>query len=325
MAPSKPKRGSKKAAWIAAAVFIVLLAVPISFGIFFYKNATELSANAINNRKTLVGITATAISVKLDRLVGIATTMMSNPAVVKEVSESDWTEASGALRDLQNNVDFYDPYIDRVVLFSSTGTEVAAYPELSGGIGTNAASSSWYNAIANGAPSYVSTVTKRISQPQLNVISIAAPIVSNNTIVGYGVLQIPTTNFLEFGSDVSLGTFGFVFIVDPQGNIVAHPRYSSGDESIINLSSDPVVKAALEGNAGTSEVFSPVDDETIVSTYSQVPTYGWGVVAEEPYNEIFSGSNSIFLAMESLIIIFLLIDMGISYLVFKFLNRNHEK
>jgi Cache domain len=326
MSSSQGKRTSRTALWIAGVVFIILLIIPSLFGVFFYNNAETLSANAISNRKTIVGITATAVGVKLDHLVAIDTSMMADPQVVQDIDQNNWNGAADVLRDLQNNVNFYDSYIDRIVLLTATGTETAAYPELTGGIGDNFASSSWYQALStSGASSIVSVVTKRTSLPQLNVVNVVVPILSGNTLVGYGALQIPIVNFLEFGSDASLGTFGFMFIVDNQGNIVAHPRYSSENQSIVNVSRVPVVEQVLAGNSGMQSVFSPVDDETVVSTYAPVPHYGWGVIAEEPSNEIFSGSDSIFFAMELMVGIFLVIDFGIAYLLFRFLSRRHEK
>lgn len=314
----------KRAFFIATVVFIVLLIIPVMIGATYYKTSESLTSQVFDQQKTLSAIGAYAIKVKLDQLVSIAVATASSTELSSDMANGQWDQASGVARDLQNNVAYYDPFIDRVIIFDDNGMQQAAYPQLTGGIGTSAVSSSWYNALNEGASSSVSGVIKRLSTPQIQVISIAVPVHQNGTLVGFIVLQVPTDNFLEFGQTISLGTYGFAYIVDGSGNIVAHPRYSSDDNStVVNLSSSPIVQAVDAGESGV--VITDDQGEESVMSYAPVPNYGWGLITQEPYTEAFSIRNSILQSIMGEIALMLGIDIAISYAIFSIIASRRPK
>ena len=228
------------------------------------------------------------------------------------------------MRDLQNQVNFYDPYIDRVVLFDPTGIERSAYPELSSGIGANAASSTWYTALNAGSPWFVSSVTERTAIPQLNIISIATPIASQGSIKGFLVLQIPTSRFLEFGESASLGNYGFVYIVDSKGNIIAHPKFSTNNGPI-NIISWPVVADAFQNKEGEELTADQQDGQESIVTYHSVPTYGWKVSTQESYSDAFATRDNILSSLGWEIALASVINILIAYCVFLFLSKDDGK
>lgn len=228
-------------------------------------------------QQTLAGVAAAALKVKIDRLVGVASSIASSSQMVSDVSGGQWAAAAGVARDLQNNVNYYDPFIDRVIIYDASATQQSAYPALVGGLGTNASSSDWYKElIMGGNSSYVSGVTRRISLPQIQVIDIVTPVVSHDKIVGFVVLQIPTDNFLEFGGNLSLGTYGFAYVVDAKGHIVAHPKFFSNNSGIVDYSYVSQVQKVLAGKNGTDIVVDPGSGEKSLISYASVDEYGWG-------------------------------------------------
>lgn len=325
MLPTAEMNTSRKALWFASMCFIILLIFPIAAGLFFYNNGNVLAARSLQDQRTLVGITATAVHMKLGRLVGIVSSMAVTKGVVANASAGNWDAVAAVLRDVQNNVDFYDPYIDRVVAFNRAAVEMSAYPELAGGIGGSFADSDWYRALSGGsAPFYVSQVTKRVSLPKINVVNIAAPILSGHAIVGFVVAQVPTGRFLEFGNDVSLGTFGITFIVDQKGNIVAHPKIDAGNSAIANFANISFVGKVMDGQAGLEINYSPSDNENIVNTYAPISGYGWGVIVQEPSNEVFVAADRMFFAMKLIVLILLIMDLVVSYAIFHLLRRRYK-
>ncbi len=314
-----------RAFFVALVLFLVLLVVPILLTASFFRTSDSMTTQAIVQQQTLSDIAVRAIQTKVEHLTSIATSMAASPQLITDFSQKNWTAASAVARDMQNNVDFYDSFIDRITILDNSGTQQAAFPKLSGGIGASFSSSSWFESLASGAPSAVSGVVKRVSTPQIQVINIAAPVKQNGETVGFVVLQIPTDDFLAFGQTISLGTYGFAYMVDSSANIIEHPRYTSNNDSgVVNLSSDPIVRAVQRGGSGT--VISNDGGEPSVLTYEPISPYGWGLVTQEPYSEVFATRDDILASIAWEIAITVFVDLLLCYLVFRIMiGKKYEK
>jgi len=320
--------GSKKrAAIITAVVFLLLACIPVALiGTYRWVENT-FTTQVFTQQQTLSDIAALAIKVKLDKLVNIAGALAASDQLSGDAASGKWTSAAGVARDLENNVNYYDPFIDRIIVYDASGVQQAAYPELTGGINTKASVNGWYGALASGTQStYVSGATKRISSPQIQVVNVATSIVSNKKIVGFLILQIPTDNFLDFGGSLSLGTYGFAYVVDATGNLVAHPKYLSDSGGVISYSFVPQVMEALAGKSGTDIVSDQTTGEKGIVTYGSVPEYGWGVITQEPYVEAFSTESAILFGIFLSIILFTVLDLLICYALYCYIiYHTHEK
>jgi hypothetical protein len=251
--------------------------------------------------------------------------MASNNAIITDVVNNQWEKAANITRDLQNDNSYYDTFIDRIVLFDVNGIEQAAYPALTGGIGGDFSNVSYIQGILGGAPYIVSNVVRRASRPQINIINVAVPIAAQGKIIGIVEFQIPTTRFLEFDSGASMETYGFTYIIDSAGNIVADPRITSEEGNIMNVSSTLIAQSVLSGNAGYNENYSSaIGNEKSFIAYAPVSVYKWGVILQEPYNELFSNMESIARVVEIGLFMFILFSCAVSYLVFRLLNRKKK-
>jgi prepilin-type N-terminal cleavage/methylation domain-containing protein len=306
---------------VATIVFVVFLIVPFCVGLFYYNASAALKQQISSQLESEESLAVSAIQVKLNRLTGIASSLAGSSQVVAAATAGKWDNAASAVRDAENNVSFYDPYIDRFVFFDQNGTEQAAYPVLTGGIGANASTSDWFKTAIQGNP-VVSSVVKRSATPVLNVINVAAPIFNGNTILGVLSIQVPANNFLDFGYALSTGTYGFTYVVDQKGNVVAHPKYP--EVGITNLASSAPVKEILAGQSGTMVTTDPSDGENNFLVYSTIPKYNWGIVIQEPYNEVFSAYNSMMYNMECAVLLLLAIDLLLSYLIFRYVGSKRR-
>jgi hypothetical protein len=320
----KPSKGGAIIA--AVVVFCVMTIVPILLIGTYNRTDQSLTAQKETEQQTLVDLTSLALKLKLDSLVGIASSMAQSPKVIADVQAKKWTDAGDVVRDLQNSLTYYDPFIDRVVVYDTAANQQAAYPTLTGGIGTNFASSSWYQAMSAGASFFVSNATKRRTIPQIQIVSIVAPVRSGGAVIGYIVLQIPTNNFLEFGENLSLGTYGFAYVVDSAGNIIANPKYSSDENTqVINYSSISAVKNVIAGRNGTEIANDPSSDEKSLITYQQVPSYGWGIITQIPYDEAFSARDGVLEGIGFLILAACAVDVLVAYMVFRVVQHKGSK
>ncbi len=304
---------------VTVLVFIIFLILPLSVGLMYYNNGFTLKQQVASQLQNEENIAASAIQLKLNRLTDIASSLVVSPKIVAAASQGNWDNAASIARDAQNNPAFYDPYIDRMVFFDSNGIEQSAYPTLVGGIGNNASSTAWYTAAVQTGTVVVSSVVRRAATPALNVIEVAAPIFNGNTIVGVLVMQVPADNFLDFGYALSTGTYGFTYIVDAKGNVVAHPKYSATD-GVVNLASITPVKNILTGESGQMITSDSSGSQNNFLVYEPISKYGWGIVIQEPYSEAFAAYDAMMKTMETTEILLLVIDLLISYLVFRFIG-----
>ena len=308
---------------LAVIVFVILLIIPALLGIFYADTNKNLTDQVDQQQQTVASITASATKIKIDRLVEIATAMASSPQLISSVANNQWDAAANVTRDLQNNTTYYDTYIDRVVLFDKNGTEQSAYPTLSSGIGSNASSSAWYQAINNGASTYLSSVTQRTAVPRINVINIATPVKQNGNSIGMLVFQIPTANFLEFGESAALGTYGFIYILDANGNIIIHPKYPANN-GVVNLASTAAAQLALTNKAGMLTLADESYSQGLM-TFQAVPVYDWEVVTQEPSAEAFATRDSILHVIAWEVIAALLIDLFISCTIFFVMTKRKNR
>lgn len=309
----------RRAFLITGVVFVVILLVPGAVGMMYYQTDQNLTAQTYARQQTLINLAATAVRIKIDHLVGIAKAIASLDQISQSVASGRWDDAARSVSDFENNVAFYDPFIDRVIFYDARGIQRAAYPTLVGGIGTSATSSDWYRALNQGENSYVSGVAQRLSMPRINVVGVAVPIETGGAIRGFLVLQIPTNNFLEFGTDLSLGTYGFAYIVDGKGNLVANPHFSSQTGAVTDYSFVPAVKEIMAGKAGVMVANDPSEGEKSVISYEPLPQYRWGIVIQELYDEAFAARDSILFSYLWEIIAAIVIDLAFSYLIFRLL------
>jgi len=315
----------RKAFLAAGVVFVALLLVPGAIGVIWYRTDQSITARTYLQQQTLVNLAASAVKVKIDHLVGIAESIASLDQISKSVANARWNDAAQSASNLQNNVTYYDPFIDRIIFYDTDGIQQAAYPTLVGGIGSSATSSAWYQALdQGGANSYVSGVAKRLSMPQINVVSIAVPIKANGATKGFLILQIPTDNFLEFGTDLSIGTYGFTYIVDAKGNLVSHPQFSSQNGVVVSYSFMPAVKEILAGKTGGMVTNDPNGGGKSIVVYELLPQYQWGVVVQEPYAEVFAVRDDILFSYFIEIIIALVVDFMLSLLIYRLLVTRSE-
>lgn len=304
-------------------VFLIFLIIPLCVGFIYYSTGITLKQQISSQLENEESIAASAIQVKLNRLTGIASSLAGSPQLAADIASGQWEAAASIARDAQNNVSYYDPYIDRVVFWNKNGIEQAAYPTLTGGIGADASKADWYAAATKTGDVAVSAVSKRSATPALDIINIVAPITKGGVIIGLLTFQIPTENFLDFGYALSMGTYGFTYIVDQKGNVVAHPKYSTTD--VVNLASITPVNNILAGQSGTMTTSDPAGGQTNFLVYEPVPKYGWGIVIQEPSNEVFAAYDAMTHTEETVELMLLGIDVLISYLVFRFIGSRSRK
>ena len=291
--PHRMKRGLA----LAGVIFIVLALPTIFLGTSYYRSyATELTDQVYSERKLVAALSASALRLKLNRLVALATLYASQRNFQNAVAGKRWDDAIEIIKKLEgSDPAFYDYYVDRMFLLDTDGIIMKAFPAISEkSIGLrDKVFTDWVGPLVRDrGTAYVSNVHKRDSVPRLNIVKVLVPIEHGTALAGILRLDIPLNNFSDFGKDVDVGDNGFVYFVDRLGQIVSHPKFSS-DGPIVDFSSVPAVNRALHDTPGVDVFFNPIERQERVSAYQTVSDYGWGVVAQEPAADAFEGRDAI--------------------------------
>lgn len=290
-----PDRGWKKIVF-AIVLFLVFFIPSLCVGIYYYQQINKSMTDSVfAQRETIAQLTASAVQVRINKLIGIAETYASGPGVAQSVVAGNWTKAKDDVINLQNDPLNYDYFIGRFALLDSKGNVEVSFPGISNdGIGKPDEGLSQFEGpiLQNGVASFVSNVTRRAVYPHTIHIEIFAPIVQASATVGVVEVSIPINEFSEFGTNVDVGDEGFVYIVDGLGQIISHPKYSP-DNAIVDYSSLPVVQSVIQGQSGAGISYNSIEHQEVVAAYEPIAKYGWGVVAQDPVSDAFANRDAI--------------------------------
>jgi len=269
----------------------VFLALIFSIFIFFAINSyrsidRELTDSALSRRLSIAELSASTLSEKFDRMIGIGIALATRVQFRKLIADKKWVEAAQILRDVPK--DF--PFIERLFLADIDGTEMADIPELPGVVGKNFAYREWYKGVSQNWEPYISPVYKRAAVPQRNVFAIAVPIKGDSDeVLGILVLQTDLEEFFTWAREIEIGPGGFVYVVDSKGQLAFHPEYPAQGE-IMDFSEVPVVQKVLQGKSNVEVTYNPIEKEKRISAYVPVE-FGWGVIAQQPVDSAFAFMN----------------------------------
>ncbi len=146
----------------------------------------------------------------------------------------------------------------------------------------------WYQGAASGAPLTFQTLIGRTSGEPALVASM--PIRDkNSTIVGVGMFATDLTVIADQVNVTRLGETGFAYLVNDQGQVLAHPDPSFTAE-LVDLSAYPPASQALSGYSGPFE-FSDEQNRHWLA-YVQALDHGWGLVVQQETSEVLGSLHS---------------------------------
>ncbi len=207
---------------------------------------------------------------------------VSTPMLVYSVENRDIGGVSERLALLLASV----PDIDRAYITTPEGILWVDYPPNPEVWGKNLSYRDWYKGVSRGWQPYVSEVYMRETLEPRYVVSVAIPVRNESRVIGIVVMQHRLETIQKWVAPVRLGKTGIIYIVDKNGRIVAHPWEDPRQPP--NYSSIPIVGKVLHGGEGVEEVYSPFENEKMLSAYVPVRSMGMGVIAQQPTEEAFS-------------------------------------
>ncbi len=280
----------------------------------------ELTAAALSRRVAVSDLAAATLAEKFHHLIDISVSLATRVRFRQLVAAGQWAEAIEILRAAPRDL----PVIERLFLTDTAGTLMADVPELPGVRGKSFAYRDWYKKVSRSGKPYVSPAYQRAAVPQDNVFAVAVPIrTDGGNVSGILVLQVRLDTFFEWLKAIEIGPNGFVYIVDPEGQLAFHSKFP-GRHGIVKFSAVPAVQRVLRGARSVEVTFDPVEKEDAVSAYTPIAGYGWGVIVEQPAQAAFTTKNeqlARLLVAYSLVLLFCVL---VAYLVSRVIVQRRQ-
>jgi len=171
--------------------------------------------------------------------------------------------------------------------------------------------------------------TRSVSNPIISrddgsmIVAFAVPIKRDGQVVGVLATFRDATNLTQITDDITYGKSGKAFMIDKQGITVAHSNMElvkNGDNDLENVKNDPSLeslvvleKLMMEGKSGVGEY----KYNGIIKYLGYAPVEGtsWSLAIAAPESEVLSSLDKMKHSSIIAAIIFLLVGMGITYLI----------
>jgi signal transduction histidine kinase len=262
--------------WIVPALVV---AAVIGTAAYSYREIDrELTAVALMRRETVAQLSATILAGKFDRLSDIAVSLATRVRFREMVAAGKWAEAIQIMHAVPREL----PLAERLILTDTGGTLKADLPAIPGARGIDLSSHEWFQGVRRDGRPYISSAYTRVVAPRRNIFSVAVPVRNAHAnVVGYLVLQIGVETLLKWVETVDLGPHGFLYIVDPRGQVAFHSRRPEADAAA-GQPAAPIVEKLRRAERGVEIASDPAKGEDFIIAYAAVPGYGWGVVTQQP-------------------------------------------
>ena len=305
------KDGKKNWLVISTGFLLILSPLILTAILTYSKTRQDLTALTLSQRQTVAYLAATTLKEKLDRLLDITVSLASRVRFRQLVSEGKWDEAVQILSGAPKNF----PFIDRLSLSDLDGTLMSDTPALPDVRGKNFASRDWYRGISRNWKPYVSDVYQRAAAPRHNIVAAAVPIrAESGKLAGILVVQVKLASLLEWTKQIDVGDDGFVFVVDKNGKIAAHPKLNLQAE-IVDFSGVPAVQKVLRGAKGVETLPASVGTEPQLFAYQPLPEYSWGVIVQQPTLAAFALRDSSLRRVLITYGLILILNCGLAYVI----------
>lgn len=256
-------------------ILILLITVPVLIGISALISSwagSRIETNANQDLQTSNEALAANISSWLDLNVSSLQEMVILPAITS-------MEPDQQLPVLQAMAQTH-PYMYLVSTTDLTGMNIARNDDAKP---ANYSDRYWFQNALTGAPVTFQTLIGRTSGKPALVVS--APIRdTSGAIIGVGMFAADLTELSEQVRVRKVGESGYIYVVDSQNKVLAHPDPAYTTDELYDMSTYPPVAALRQGQEG----LTTFTDENGVRwrAYTSVLENGWGVITQQPEVEI---------------------------------------
>ena len=267
--------------WFFVPTALILLAVAL-VNFYAYQDVTE--DLVIERDQDLTRLSAGQLGAELTEYIELLESISRIASVT-----TDETTYSNLLQESSVQQAVFD---GGLVIVNTIGEVVAAEPDLAPIVGQDWSNRAYFRQLVrsqNPAFSNVST----IDPLGMEVVTVSVPITGNQgELLGavIGLFRVSDSTVSAFyGGIVKLriAESGTTYLVDGDGRVIYHTDPS---RIAADFSNQPVVQRVLNGEASAIRT-EDFDGRDIVAGFAQVPGTPWGLITEETWASLISGSR----------------------------------
>ncbi|WP_165971994.1 cache domain-containing sensor histidine kinase [Paenibacillus piri] len=232
--------------------------------------------------------------------------------ILTNYADAEWVDRLSMQRILDEftqNINQFKSYIKDIILVSRNGVvyNITLADEISRGFPF--LESEWMKPVVGSDKRGIQFVTTHVSNYYVGayskdkVVSAVLPIEENRNVLGYVVCDINLQKFSEIFQSLSLGSGGYIYMVDPQGKIIVHPDPRKIGTEIGGELLEPL----LHDRTGSFKMTDGGEKKLIIRTQSKVT--GWLLVGDIPYAHITKAAS------QNRTITYLILAMGVLLIV----------
>ena len=274
---------AKIIAWFVVPTAIILVGVAL-VNFYAYQDVTE--DLVLERDQDLTRLSASRLGTELTEYPNL----LASTARAAGISANNRAAQREVLKEASLQLAVFD---GGLLILDTFGTVVAAEPELPELLGQDWSNRSPFRQIVRSQKPVFSNIM--VAEPlETEVVVVAVPITGNQgqflgSVIGEFRLN-PTATSAFYGGIVKLriGGSGGAYLVDGSGRVIFH---SDTDQIGADFSAQPVVRQVLAGQSGVTRT-EDFDGRDIVARFAQVPGTPWGLVTEESWSALTSGSRS---------------------------------
>ena len=282
--------------------FILFALIPAAIGgaISIYMNINATKSSAVHSDSNTAAQVAKQIEIMLDDSKG----MVEGLALGPTARSLD----GAAVRDMIIAVQQKNPQFELIFTMDSSGMQIA---RTSGNLANRGDRAYFKEAIKGNTyftDAYISSFTNA------PCITVSTPIKdSNGAIVGVMAADISLQALKGIAENAKIGKNGYVEIVDNVGTVIAHPDNEKvlKKESFAQLE---YVQKVINGQSGWLEALSTRGDKTITA-FAPLAKYKWGIIVNQPVEEIFDVAVSAAYIIIGILIISILLATATAFYI----------
>jgi len=273
--------------WSFVPTAIILLSVAL---VNFYAYQQVTGELVIERDQDLTRLSAGQLRTELTEYVNLLDSVARTTANYR----NDPAAQRDVLKQASNRLVVFDA---GVLLLDTFGTVVAAEPERIGLVGQAWSDRSYYRQMIHaqtlGAPAPIFSDIVTDGPGGIEVVVVSVPINGEQgEFFGIlaGMFRVSETSVSTVYGDIAklrIAESGSTYLVDGRGRVIYH---SDADRIGEDFFTQAVVQQALSGQVGAIRTSSP-EGQDIVAAFAPVPGTSWGLVTQESWSALTSGSR----------------------------------
>ncbi len=299
----------------------LVLALPMGgLGLLAAEQARRtLREQALVQNTAAASLAAQLVSEHFDGLVRYVEVVSHRQSLRLAAEKKDRDAVREHLRDLVE----LSRALDRAYVTDVAGIEWVDYPPDPRAIGLNLTTRDWYRGISKSNAPYVSAIYQRQGWTKIAAVAIATPLRDDRgATIGYLVAHHPIAAVTAWLARIRPSATGSVALIDQRGTLAEQPRL--GEAMPPSLGQNPLVRAVLAGEVGSTEAPDPVSGEPSLVSYAPARSIGWGVLARQPVESVFAPVEGLRRAVWLLAVACLIPVLALGWLWLRAIERFHH-